>query len=688
MRNSLTILALVCGLASLFSCSGQPANAPRGTPTVNISDALPTGAIAQIGTARLRSVSLQSVAVAPDGSVIITGGALSPSMTQSVAAWSLRDGKLLFAVGAGDVFVSISPDARTFATSGKYGDQEIRLWNLKSGRLVRDLPIPKAAGANGGAYGIGRTTFSPDGKLIAAESWWEDTRGKPEYPRFYAIQLVNLSTGHVNATLSIPKADQYGYGSPNVVFSPDSNSVALIGGKDRSVYIMDTANANVLSKIGTQVTACKFSADGRWLVVAEYNHLRLIDLKSGKEVRSFKGFETKHSGGPGPIALSPNQKLLAAGGGYGDPTIRVWSANTGTLLRQFPRYFRSSATSLDFTPDGKYLVCGSGKFVHVLHIEDGREDPLNATPRGELCGVFISPDGKTLALCGDDRGVRIHDVTTGRRLLWFNRGEYVRSVAFTPDGTQVATVGQTIKLWKLATGGLLRTLQENLVRVKGDAWSITSAAFLEDGKQLLTGSHFGVMQLWDVKTGQEIRHFDQPLDNDHHAARVRGLAIFPDEKRAATASDGILIWDLSTGEIIERFAGGYGNFDVNRPVAVSPDGESLAFETHLRADNSEPQIVAIQEVEGRQPLRFLQSHVPHRRDLLNVSVAYSPDGRLLATGGGDCMVHVWDVATCKEVKRFEGHQDFVSGLSFSPDGRILASASHDGTVLIWDTAPL
>jgi hypothetical protein len=109
------VLVLSSGMILLASCSD--ATKVRPTATVAISDPLPKGALARIGTARLRGV-VNSLAVAPDGSVVATGGGSWQSRPSGIQVWSLKNGEKLYPIGEGDSFASISPDSRTLATSG------------------------------------------------------------------------------------------------------------------------------------------------------------------------------------------------------------------------------------------------------------------------------------------------------------------------------------------------------------------------------------------------------------------------------------------------------------------------------------------------------------------------------------------------------------------------------------------
>jgi WD40 repeat protein len=195
---------------------------------------------------------------------------------------------------------------------------------------------------------------------------------------------------------------------------------------------------------------------------------------------------------------------------------------------------------------------------------------------------------------------------------------------------------------------------------------------------LATGGMDYKAKLWDTNTGRELATLDA------NGCTVRSVAFSEDGTRLATGAEVLVsgqivgtelkLWDVATGQVTATIACvGFGT-----PLAFSPDGTTLAVATGelLLVD------VAAAQTIGKLPGSG------------TTCVAFSPDGRLLATGeiGWDSKtshhsgnVRLWDLSTRREQAVFKGHSDWVSALSFSPDGQTLASASWDGSVILWNT---
>ncbi len=205
--------------------------------------------------------------------------------------------------------------------------------------------------------------------------------------------------------------------------------------------------------------------------------------------------------------------------------------------------------------------------------------------------------------------------------------------------------------------------------VTGHTAPVLSVAYSPDGRRLASASYDRTIKLWDAATGQVIRTLSAGKE-------VEAVVFHPDGTRLASSHDGIAtLWDAATGQVIRTFRG--HTRGVFR-LAFSPDGKLLA-------SSSTDGTVRLWDVAAGTPFRTLEDH----RTGWFGGMAFSPDGKTLASGGGgEPTIRFWDVDTGRPARPpFKPDAGvFGDGIAFRPDGKILASAAEDGTITIWDVA--
>jgi WD40 repeat protein len=278
-----------------------------------------------------------------------------------------------------------------------------------------------------------------------------------------------------------------------------------------------------------------------------------------------------------------------------------------------------------------------------------------------ICGkdcLAFTPDGQLLASGSWDDTIKLWQVSTGQLLKTLSEyGLGVCAVTFSPDGRLLASGSwdNTIKVWQVSTGLLVNTWS-------GHGASVCAVAFSPDGRLLVSGGD-GIIKLWQVSKGQLFKTLSGP------EKWVKSVIFSPDWRLLASDSDNntVKLWQVSTGQLLNTLS---GHEDSVSSLAFSPDGQLLA-------SGSADKTVKLWQVRTGQLLNTLSDH----KDSVN-SVVFSPDGRLLASGSNDNTVKLWQVSTGQLLNTLLGHKNRVVSVAFSPDGR-LASGDYDGVIKLW-----
>jgi WD40 repeat protein len=665
-----TTRACLLGTSCLFFLLAPPtwAEPPR---TDDHGDPLPPGAVARLGTVRLRHLirdysGAGCVAFSSDGKKLVSGGDVG------LRAWDVATGKDLgwFPNPAPATAAQFTPDGQTLLTTDNNGS--IRLWQVGTGKLLRET---KPSADN--QYFQGQDSFlSADGKVAGVTGLvgdgvrlWETETGKRIMPRkevgrslFFSAalspdgktlvvtgegnraHLIEVATGKEVRPIEGPnKAPQLAPGFARqreeslywFAFSPAGKSLAGVSGRE-SFSVWNVADGRLRFTIKDCRGRLAFSPDGKHLACGGEEALRLYETATGKEVRRFE----RHPGFVHALTFSPDGKTLASAEEY---SIDLWEVATGKRLHPFAGH-ATPVVSLVFSPDGNSLASGDSEegTLIVWGLKDRKPRHTFAGHFANVLSVAYSPDGKVLATGdgyhrgtgGYDAQIRLWDLPAGRLLRQFpGHINSVESLAFSPDGKRLASGGHDArtKVWDVATG-------KRLLQIRGgDTWS-KSVAFAPDGKELLVGATPGELALWRVDSGRKVR--DLGLAGDANR-EVSYAAFLPDGRTVLaresdygrSSFDEARFWDAESGRLLRSFSFGAPEGGPPGSAALSPDGQTLA-------------------TVGKYP---------------------------------DPTIQLWDTTTGKRVGRLSGHTGGPAvSLAFSPDGKTLASGGRDTTVLLWD----
>jgi WD40 repeat protein len=350
------------------------------------------------------------------------------------------------------------------------------------------------------------------------------------------------------------------------------------------------------------------------------------------------------------VAFSPDGQYIVSGSG--DGTGQLWDLQ-GQELAEFQDH-QGGVTSVTFSPDGQHIVSGSNDSTVRLWDLQGQELAKFQGHQGEVTSVAFSPNGQHIVSGSNDSTVQLWDLQ-GQELAKFQGHQGgVTSVAFSPNGQHIVSGSNdsTVQLWDLQG--------QELAKFQGHQGGVTSVAFSPDGQHIVSGSNDRTVQLWGLQ-GQELAKFQGHQDG------VTSVAFSPDGQQIVSGSDDdtLRLWDLQ-GQELTKFQG-HGWV---RSVAFSPNGQHIV-------SGSEDRTVRLWDLQDKQRAKF-QGH----EDVVS-SVAFSPDGQHIVNGSDDGMVWLWD-SQGQELAKFQGHEDGVTSVAFSPDGQYIVSGSGDHTVRLWD----
>jgi WD40 repeat protein/serine/threonine protein kinase len=419
------------------------------------------------------------------------------------------------------------------------------------------------------------------------------------------------------------------------------------------------------------------------------------------------------------VAIHPNGRTLACAGS--DGKVSLWDAVSGNKLGDLWQDHegasaRDAVTALVFSPNGKRLFASTaGRRVCSWNVDNAEFRVFPGRHDLFIGSLAISSDGTRLASASADRTAAIWDATTGeQRQLLFDHTDSVLAVAFHPlEGSPYVATASADGLARLfdSTDGAL------LVTYEGHMGPVNSVSFSPDGSEILTGSDDGTLRRWATFSGEElsglsghedavtsatfspdgllmasgsadtkVKLWDRAYEDGSttmrgHTDVVHSLDVSPDGLRVVSSAWNarVHLWDADTLLSLTALDLPLGGAAM---VAFRPDGKQIAAGM-ISSDRDEPNPIYFLDASSHDMLTDLPIVASGHSSRIT-ALAYSLDGRLVASASYDGKVCLWNSETGALVQTLQGHNGRVHCLAFQPGGNLLASGGYDETVRIWD----
>ncbi|NUT90526.1 MAG: helix-turn-helix domain-containing protein [Saccharothrix sp.] len=636
-------------------------------------------------TRRRRRVLVTVVAVL----VCASAAVLVPVMRQLDLAERVELSRSLAAQSAEDLTTSARLSLRAYAAHPTV-EARSRLITTALSRQDDPRRIPLGDDA------IGRVALSPDGSQVA---------------------VAHVDRVVLWSTTSLDRVGELATGTAGPAagmrFSPDGR-VLVVGDSSGNVDLWDIAEGKQVRTFTraafAYLTSFALSPDGRTLVAAYRGDavhpqplVSLWDTATGDRIGDLDTQGKPYY----PLGFSDDGRTLAMSTTTED--VELWDIESRTRTAQLGAAGEGRAVSLAFSPDGGRLAVGYEGGAVLLWDTTTKSRALTASRHaGGAYSVAMSPDGSVLASAGTD----------GRLALWSipqrtslpdppvhstSTRTGLGNTAFARNGTLIATSARHVLIWSAdqlpirpgntavaleyddtgtlhalqRTGALTTWLNDSSLRVAerrelvGDGtWSATGV-FSPDGRKVAVGAPGGPVAVWNVTGGRPSQ------------LRLSGWPPGAALRMGAFSADGRAVLPVVTGQPVAVW-------DTDRPdeatVLLGSEYTDYVTSAEFIPGGS---LVALGDQRGkvkvwsRHDVRWV-AELDHSGPVM--SIATSPDGRLLATSGVDRVVVLWDTGTWREVARMSGHVTTVRHAEFSPDGARLATAGADGTIVLWDVA--
>jgi WD40 repeat protein len=565
-----------------------------------------------------------AIAITWDGRIALAG-----SESGSVRLWDLDSGRTFWTFRERHSVLAAATTPSGYGITA-LGDHTLKVWNLKSGQMVRTLkghsgPVVAVAAMPNGRHAV---SGSKDRMLRL----WDLETGD-------SLNVFQGHAGSVNSVAITPDG--------RCAVSASSDKTLRLWDLDSGQSIrtfeghFDAVNSVVVTRDGDRIISC---SDDR--------SLRVWNLENASILRTIDD----HSGGSRGVAVTPDGRSALSTTSHF--LLAIWDLDSGEIIRNLASY-ADTPFSVAIAPDGRFAASGHQYgMLRVWDLHATRDSPTLARSQVPVSAVAFTPDER-LVVFGYEDGCIESRAIHGGQLLRTLKVRFalhaVRVVVVTRDGRRALsnTAGHTLRLWNLKNGKLIRNLDY--------AGPIpTAIAMSQDGRRAISSSRDHTLKVWNLKTRKMVYKLEG------HRSYVTAVAITPDGNGAVSVSaDSTLrLWDLDTGRLLREGACG-------RPlisVAITPDAR-------LAVASSERGGMVLWRLASGEFLRTINTFSEiHEVDAVTLDSRYAVTRRYY-----DQDLYVWDLQSRQEIAAFTADSE-LTGCAVAINERTLMVGDRTGQV--------
>jgi RNA polymerase sigma factor (sigma-70 family) len=681
------------------------------------SESLPAGAVARLGTTRLRPGGrVEFLSFSPDGKQLFSWSE-NQSAPGRASIWDTATGKELRST----TIAGVRAQSCTWLANGRGAALMNVMWMKDGGTFLWDFASEKAKQPPSGVYDGPFSTrailplpdneqescyaISPDGKMVAVGH-----SGYEKHER--AIDLREIDPGRRTKELkSIRRLGTHPENCDALRFTPDGQSLLSMTFQRENLGEIPKTMLIVIWNIAEGKERRRFSApapanpgdraslalSNQYLALGmadKAGTLRLYDLNSAEERTIPTGHKSFRGGdylSVSAVAFTPDGRTVFTGGADGQ--VRIWDVvsakqQLATSGHMYP------VESLAVSPDGRVIASsGQDGVIRLWNAATGADVCPQPGHAGGLSGVSLSSDGKTAITVGGDSTVRIWDLDTARERQVIKAKTVPINPSLSPDGKTIVSGGADFRMmiWDGITG-------EEIRPPKMPADAKARVAWFFDPQIVMTMREDGV-DIWDWPSGSLLRAFELPASGNPYGIVA---ALSPDGKwlvtvafkRTASSNDyGITdLWNATTGMYIRRLVQSPGLprdaiFTSEGKLIIHGRGQLLAEDGKVKQEMT-GDLNLIDPVQSKFIRAFAEPpDMPGETNRYIRKLVLAADGRSLYAGDSTGAVIVYEMATGKIRHTFSGHRGLINGMAITHHGKRLVTSCVDSSALVWDLSP-